>query len=324
MPSLSITQPLLIPSADGERDSTSRIDLPPVFWVGRSSLCNLVVTDDDSVSRLHAILEREGTKYVLSDMKSLNGTWVNGRSIRRTVLNEGDKISISLTKLVFSESNVNQPFGIGQAYHLGTLGSIYRIFPSDSLDQTLMQESRVSSIESPAERVHLEFFLRVALDRVIHVLQADLAIVFLNDEKDGSPVPTAVRGFRDGNYTDLPLPEEAPLFLEDAAGAKVVTEDPEPRTLGKVLRQTLTLKLPDWVSKPAKPQPRVRIRSSDSWRLTVPIGVPDAPLGWLGVQRRLTMSPDALPFRSDDGALLEEVAGGLGAAILRFQDPGRR
>lgn len=324
MPSLSITQPLAFPSPDGERDSTSRVDLPPVFWVGRSSLCNLVVTDDDSVSRLHAILEREGSRYTLTDMKSLNGTWVNGKSIRRTVLAEGDKISISLTKLVFSESNIEQPVKNAQAFHLGTLGSIYRIFPSDSLDQTLMKESCATPGDKTAERVHLDFFLRVALDRVIHVLQADLAIVFLIDPRDGSPIPSAVRGIRDGLFTDLPLPEEAPLFLEDVAGAKVVTEDPGPRSIGKVLRQTLTLKLPDWVAKPAKPAPRVRIRNSDSWRLTVPIGVPDAPLGWLGVQRRLTMSPDALPFRPDDEGLLEEVAGGLGAAIVRFQDPGRR
>jgi DNA-binding response OmpR family regulator len=52
-------------------------------------MCHIVVSLN-TVSRLHAKIERDGPRYVLSDANSANGTFVNGRRIREPHLLEDD------------------------------------------------------------------------------------------------------------------------------------------------------------------------------------------------------------------------------------------
>jgi hypothetical protein len=72
--------------------------------IGRSRECDIRV-DDGNVSRRHAELGRdaaEGTGWTVVDLGSTNGTEVNGRRIaRRTPLEDGDRIAIGGTELVF-------------------------------------------------------------------------------------------------------------------------------------------------------------------------------------------------------------------------------
>lgn len=61
---------------------------------------------DDQSSRLHAAIERvwdndNGAHHVLSDTRSTNGTFVNGRPVTETTLSDGDKIQIGDTVLKF-------------------------------------------------------------------------------------------------------------------------------------------------------------------------------------------------------------------------------
>jgi hypothetical protein len=73
--------------------------------VGRSRECDVRV-DDSNVSRRHFELVREspGT-WVVSDLGSTNGTEVNGRTVQhRTTLDDGDRITIGSTELVFERT----------------------------------------------------------------------------------------------------------------------------------------------------------------------------------------------------------------------------
>lgn len=61
-----------------------------------------IFLDDVTVSRRHAELERTTSGYVVRDVGSLNGTYVNQRIIEGDVsLNNGDELQIGLFKLVF-------------------------------------------------------------------------------------------------------------------------------------------------------------------------------------------------------------------------------
>jgi hypothetical protein len=60
-----------------------------------------IFLDDVTVSRHHAVVEREGDHYVISDEGSLNGTYVNRRRSDRSVLADGDEIQIGKYKLTF-------------------------------------------------------------------------------------------------------------------------------------------------------------------------------------------------------------------------------
>jgi transcriptional regulator of acetoin/glycerol metabolism len=62
-------------------------------FIGRDDDCASVLTGQD-VSRRHAALRAEGPHSVLMDLESRNGTWVNGRAVKATVLVEGDVVRI--------------------------------------------------------------------------------------------------------------------------------------------------------------------------------------------------------------------------------------
>jgi pSer/pThr/pTyr-binding forkhead associated (FHA) protein len=65
-----------------------------------------VRVDDGNVSRRHLelIRERDGT-WTLVDLGSTNGTELNGRRVdRRTTLDDGDRISIGGTELLFERT----------------------------------------------------------------------------------------------------------------------------------------------------------------------------------------------------------------------------
>ncbi len=61
--------------------------------IGRETV-NQVAINDAEVSRKHARLTLHGTAYVLQDLGSTNGTFVNGQRVTATqVLNPGDTVS---------------------------------------------------------------------------------------------------------------------------------------------------------------------------------------------------------------------------------------
>ncbi len=66
----------------------------PEITIGREST-NAVTINDVEVSRKHARLELRGNSYVIQDLGSTNGTFVNGqRVVNPQVLNPGDSISL--------------------------------------------------------------------------------------------------------------------------------------------------------------------------------------------------------------------------------------
>lgn len=71
--------------------------------LGRSRECDVRV-EDGNVSRRHAELVQEGATYWLVDLGSTNGTELNGESVQRAKLSDGDRITIGSTDIVFGRS----------------------------------------------------------------------------------------------------------------------------------------------------------------------------------------------------------------------------
>ncbi len=61
--------------------------------IGRSSTCQLVLADD-TVSRRHAELRVEDGHWLLRDLGSSNGTWVNGRRVIEAEVRPGDLLHL--------------------------------------------------------------------------------------------------------------------------------------------------------------------------------------------------------------------------------------
>ncbi len=74
--------------------------------IGRDSRCEIHL-DDTETSRKHAEIEFAKGEYLLTDLKSSNGTIVNGKVIQSKVLCDGDRIQIGKFLFVFRlrESN---------------------------------------------------------------------------------------------------------------------------------------------------------------------------------------------------------------------------
>jgi len=66
--------------------------------LGRSSGCQLVFADD-TVSRRHAELRLDDGRWMLRDLGSSNGTWVNGRRVMEAEVAPGDELQLGACAL---------------------------------------------------------------------------------------------------------------------------------------------------------------------------------------------------------------------------------
>jgi hypothetical protein len=75
-----------------------------VINIGRRLENNLTI-DDPRVSRTHAQLRSINGRYVIFDLNSTGGTFINGKRISQTILYPGDVISLAGVNLVYGQDN---------------------------------------------------------------------------------------------------------------------------------------------------------------------------------------------------------------------------
>jgi pSer/pThr/pTyr-binding forkhead associated (FHA) protein len=83
-----------------DRDLAERSVGQQAVTIGRLPDCDLVV-DNAAVSGRHAKVYKQGDKYVIEDLQSTNGTFVNGQRAGSQALKDGDKITIGKHTIVF-------------------------------------------------------------------------------------------------------------------------------------------------------------------------------------------------------------------------------
>ncbi|MCY1077974.1 adenylate/guanylate cyclase domain-containing protein [Archangium lansingense] len=80
--------------------TTGDFPLGDLTTLGRHPSNTLRLVDRE-VSKEHATIERMGRDFILRDLGSSNGTFVNGRRVAELRLRDGDEISLGTSKLVF-------------------------------------------------------------------------------------------------------------------------------------------------------------------------------------------------------------------------------
>ncbi len=175
--------------------------------VGRESR-QLPMTDN-TVSRRHCELHpEEDGSWILKDLGSANGTWINGqRIIRVSPLKLGDQIRVGRTILVFGA----QP-GVTR----GRTGDV-RLSGADAVDSSIMhtipssEDSMVLAVPEPAAAAMANLkllyqlnaslgssfdadqVLEVVMDLVFEHFRADRGIIMKLDERRNEVVPKVVR-----------------------------------------------------------------------------------------------------------------------------------
>lgn len=94
--------PVLLIRAGGGREGETISLCADVLTVGRSPNSDLFL-DDVTVSRHHARVIADMDGFMVEDLNSLNGTYVNRRRIERHRLVDGDELQIGKFKLAFIE-----------------------------------------------------------------------------------------------------------------------------------------------------------------------------------------------------------------------------
>jgi adenylate cyclase len=172
---------------------------------------------DREVSKEHCIVEKVGATYLLRDLNSSNGTFVNGRKVRELRLRDGDEIALGNSRLVFHDGG-----GAGHTTSAGVtvvasaqsmpafLATVAQMEsaefrPADKLSDldTLRQDYEKLRIANEFHRlVGMERDLKSLLDKILKVafqlLAADNAVVFLASE-DGSLSPQAILKRKEDN-----------------------------------------------------------------------------------------------------------------------------
>jgi HD-GYP domain-containing protein (c-di-GMP phosphodiesterase class II) len=62
---------------------------------------SVVHVDDDRASRYHARIKKRDKLYIIEDLQSKNGTYLNGENISNCIINSGDRILVGDTEIVF-------------------------------------------------------------------------------------------------------------------------------------------------------------------------------------------------------------------------------
>ncbi len=72
--------------------------------IGRGETADVTV-HDDTLSRRHFTIRREGEAFLIEDLNSQNGTWVDGKRVRGTRLSQNVCIAAGRTLFMFSEGS---------------------------------------------------------------------------------------------------------------------------------------------------------------------------------------------------------------------------
>jgi two-component system NtrC family sensor kinase len=182
--------------------------------IGRGS--DQIPLTDQTVSRRHAELKRENGFWVLRDLNSANGTYVNGTRITEpTRLKYGDQIKLGSTLLLYSgEDSIEQLSGDNIPADLVALdtdavpvdSSVVATVPSVDDSVVLAAPDTAYAVKSwKAVReltdvigslLQPDRLLQRVMDIVFEEVPADRGVILVRDEESGDLLPAVVR-FRD-------------------------------------------------------------------------------------------------------------------------------
>lgn len=107
---------------------------------GRSSDCELWI-EDNTISRKHFKIKRQGKDYQIQDLNSTNGTYLNNRRIKSEMLTPGDKIQISKdTIMQFDFFDEDRKISEQKRYEMGVKDPVTNTFNKSYFLQRISDE----------------------------------------------------------------------------------------------------------------------------------------------------------------------------------------
>ena len=123
---------------------------------------NTVVIDNPAVSGHHARIFLEGDDYVVEDLQSKNGTYINEQHVLRGALRHRDVLLVGKHKLVFDELATAEPLPAPRlAPTLGKTAYLNTKKHRELLARLRAERARARGQAEPSLKTHGTAFLRI-------------------------------------------------------------------------------------------------------------------------------------------------------------------
>lgn len=166
------------------KGSVFPIDEVPVV-IGRETAATLCIADA-SVSRRHSQIGKDQDEFVIEDLDSLNGTFINDVPIKRRTLQHGDRVRIGDSQFLFLLHDGEVQPRSSQVHledrNIGVSGSTLQIRFNDALYLMARDLSALMKVSTTINAIRgVEQLQRTLLELLFEVVPAQRGAVFLAD-----------------------------------------------------------------------------------------------------------------------------------------------
>jgi adenylate cyclase len=196
--------------------------------VGRHEKSDLCLVDG-MVSRNHCLILSEGKRFVLKDLQSRNGTWVNGRKIKnRRQIREGDVIQVGPFRLLFHPEPTSKVPLHAQTLDMTQMGPIPFVHKSEA-EQVVKPLGMISSYLSETSGEIREVATRVRRERLNRNL---LTLYRITEELVVSKDLDEILDYIMDQIFEIFAPSQATVLLTDHTGVPVPRKERSTESTG--------------------------------------------------------------------------------------------
>lgn len=194
----------------------------PLVGIGRDAN-NLIRLTDTEVSRRHAELRRLGNDFVLADVGSANGTFLNKQPVKESVLRSGDQIGVGQSILVYTAGRTPGQGESDLAEHISMISrqeqeeeipsAIIKTIGETEGSRLLSRPDQVETVwlknalanlsimyeasQAVSHILDLDQLLERIMELIFRSIEADRGCIMLHNPDTGQLEPKAVR-WREG------------------------------------------------------------------------------------------------------------------------------
>jgi Nif-specific regulatory protein len=153
--------------------------------IGRETAANLCIADA-SVSRRHSKIEKKESGFVLTDLESLNGTFVNDVPVKSRLLEHGDRVRIGDSQFLFlthegDATSKSSDVRLEEAHVVS--GSTVQIRFDDAIYQMTRDLAALMKISTSINSIRgLDNLLERLLELLFEVVPAQRGAILLTDQ----------------------------------------------------------------------------------------------------------------------------------------------
>lgn len=157
------------------------MQLGPEVTIGRA-YSNILRLEGEDISRVHAIIFRRGEDFILRDLDSKNGVYVNGTKVPTAVLAQGDEILIGKYAMLFDPKPQADISGFLKKYRVrpGDSSARYHTTNTANLFEGLEKEGEAVAARAPTSLAQI-FFSPQEVDELCDPFQGSNRDAFLTE-----------------------------------------------------------------------------------------------------------------------------------------------